>query len=462
MVVCATAFFGVLNASAVNVVIPAMGETYDADAQSLGWVMSVFLLTYGVAIPIYGRLADRFGARSLFLFGLVLFGAGSLLCALSPTLPLLLAARVVQALGGAAFPGLGMTLASRAFPPERRGVALGAIAATMGVGSAVGPLIGGLIADALSWQFLFGISALAVLIFPLGRATFPRENVQADAPLDLAGGALLALGITGALFALGHGSAVGWSQPLVLLAIATTLLAFGGLAAHQSKTADPFLPRKLLRNPAYRRIVMMGFMTTGSNLAALIGFPLLLTRWGGLSAFEVGLVLVPGAIMTAVCGIVAGKLVDRFGARMPTFVGSAAMVFVMLGLSLFAGRSIIAVAVLAGILGGAYSLLNTPLAATITTLVEPRLLAAGLSINIMVFFVGGSFGTTLFVAVAQSQAATADFNPLYAGPAGAFSSAFLVFAAPMLLTALFSLTLPRRDSAATSASAARNPVAATS
>ncbi len=440
-VVCAAAFFGVLNASAVVVVLPAMGTSFGASAAGQGWVMGIFLLTYGVAIPVYGRLADRYGARTLYLFGLGLFGAGSLLCALAPGLSSMLTARVVQALGGAAFPGLGMTLASRAFAPQRRGVALGAIAATMGVGSAVGPLAGGLIADALHWRFLFGISGLAVFIIPVGRAIFPQEPRDDGAALDLVGGALLAAGVTGALLALSLGSQGSWSASVFAAVLAAG--AFTAVAIHQGRVAAPFLPRALVHHAAFRRIVAMGFFTTGSNLAALVGFPMLLTRYHELSAFEIGLVLMPGAIMTAVVGVVAGKLVDRRGARLPTLVGSVLMVAVMLGLSMTAGASVAWVAVLAGVLGGAYSLINTPLAATIANLVPPKLLAAALSLNIMVFFVGGSFGTTCFVGVAEARVGAAGWNPLYGGPAGAFSDAFLVFAAPMMLTAALALVVPR-------------------
>ncbi|MEM6995639.1 MAG: MFS transporter, partial [Myxococcota bacterium] len=231
-------------------------------------------------------------------------------------------------------------------------------------------------------------------------------------------------------------------DPLALAAVLTSLAAFAGLSVHQRRVDAPFLPRALLANAPYRRIVAMGFLTTGSNLAALIGLPLLLTRFDGVSAFEVGLVLAPGAIMTAVCGVAAGRLVDRYGARMPTFVGASLIVVVMLGLSLAAGRSLVAVVALAGVLGGAYSLVNTPLAATITTLVRPTLLASALSMNIMVFFVGGSFGTTLFVALTQLDGAA--WIPGYPGPAASFSNAFALFTVPMLVTAGLALTLPRR------------------
>ncbi len=443
-VVCCVAFFGVLNASAVVVVLPQMGHDLAVDAGLLGWVMSLFLLTYGVAIPFYGRMADRYGARRLYLFGLALFGVGSACCAWAPDIGTMLAARVVQALGGAAFPGLGMTLASRAFPASRRGVALGVIAATMGVGSAVGPLAGGLVAELLSWRYLFGISAMATLIIPLAHAVLPQESVDGDASLDLPGGGLLAVGISGALFAVAQGGRVGWTDPLVLAAAIIAIISLLALVRHQARVPEPFLPRALVGNGPYRRIVLMGFCTTGTYLAALVGLPLLLTPIHDLSTFEVGLVLLPGALTTAVMGVLAGRIVDRHGPALPTFIGAVLMAAAMLGLSIDAGRSVPVNSALAAVLGAGMSLLNTPLAATITKIVQPKVFASALSLNTMVFFTGGSVGTTVLVTlVGLRQGAAQAWNPLDTGGSVAFSDALLVFVLPMLLCAALATTLGR-------------------
>ena len=155
LVVCIPTFFSVLNASAVVVLLPEIGAEFSVGSASLSWLMSGFLLVYGIAIPFFGRLADIYGARRFFLFGILLFSLGSLLAALAPNYELLLGARVVQALGGAALPGLGMTLASRAFGPGNRGAALGALSATMGSGAAIGPLLGGTMSAQFGWQSLF-------------------------------------------------------------------------------------------------------------------------------------------------------------------------------------------------------------------------------------------------------------------------------------------------------------------
>ena len=137
-VICLALFLSVLNASALGVMLPDIAADLSVDTGQLSWVMTGFLLVFGIAIPFYGRLADRYGAKPMFILGLTIFPIGSLVCALAPSLEVLLLGRIIQAAGGAAIPGLGMTLASRAYGPESRGKALGILAATIGAGSAAG------------------------------------------------------------------------------------------------------------------------------------------------------------------------------------------------------------------------------------------------------------------------------------------------------------------------------------
>ena len=143
LVVCAALFFGVLNASAVGVILPEIAADLSIGPEQLSWLMTGFLLVYAIAIPLYGRLADLYGAKLLFLIGVGVFAAGSLMSTVSDSYSILLASRIVQAVGGAAVPGLGMALASRAYGPEARGKILGVVAATIGVGGAIGPLLVG-------------------------------------------------------------------------------------------------------------------------------------------------------------------------------------------------------------------------------------------------------------------------------------------------------------------------------
>ena len=167
IIVCVALFFGVLNASAIGVVLPDIASDMSVDTGQLSWLMTGFLLIYGITIPFYGRLADRYGARPLFLLGVAVFSVGSLLSALAPNFSFLLVARIIQAIGGAAVPGLGMTLASRAYGPESRGTVLGVVAATIGLAGAIGPLIGGALSELFGWQYIFVAIAGGQSLSPL-------------------------------------------------------------------------------------------------------------------------------------------------------------------------------------------------------------------------------------------------------------------------------------------------------
>jgi DHA2 family metal-tetracycline-proton antiporter-like MFS transporter len=446
VVVCSALFFGVVNGSAVAVVLPEIGADLNISTGDLSWVLSGFLLTYGVAIPFYGRLASRFGARRLFLIGVAVFAVGSALSALATGLATLLAARTVQAIGGAAVPGLGMTLASRAFPEERRGFVLGVVSATMGVGAAVGPLGAGLISELADWRYLFALSALAVFNVPLGIKYLDRNETVSDEPLDLAGGVLFGLGIAATLLFVTQGSQSGWTETLTLVAAAVAVFSLVSFGVHQRHGNTPFIPKALVANRSYLLLTLLGFMITFANLAAQIGYPFLFNSLHDMSTLAIGIALIPAALTTAVVGVVAGRIVDKIGAATPVRIGAILMVIATLAISSTVGNSQWTVAIVAMPFAAGFALVNTPLAAVVSLLVKPKDLASALSLNTMMFFIGGSFGATLFSSIVINTAPDADaINPFHEGSGAGFSNAFAVLAIPIVIGLGLSAVLPRQQ-----------------
>ena len=245
LIVCFALFFGVLNASAVGVVLPDIADDLSVDTGQLSWLMTGFLLIYGVAIPFYGRLADRYGARPLFLLGVGVFSVGALLSALAPNFEFLLVARIIQATGGAAVPGLGMTLASRAYGPESRGTVLGVIAATIGLGAAIGPLLGGALSGSLGWESLFFINIAAAVTIPLGLKILPKDEQRSGGGLDLFGGVALGLLVAGLLLIPSEGARSGWASSLVLVGAVIAIIGLVGLVARQWTAGSPFIPARV-------------------------------------------------------------------------------------------------------------------------------------------------------------------------------------------------------------------------
>lgn len=445
MIVSVALFFGLLNASAVAVVLPDIAQDLSVDTGQLSWLMTGFLLIYGIAIPFYGRLADLYGARPLFLLGVAVFSVGSLLSAVAPNYSFLLAARIVQAAGGAAVPGLGMTIAIRAYGPEARGTVLGVLAATIGAGAAAGPLLGGALTESFGWESIFVVNAVAALTIPFGMKILPRDEDRTGGKLDLLGGTALALLVIGALLVPSEGVRSGWSSPLVLTGAVMAVIGLISLAARQLTTDSPFIPTEFLRNSRYVALAGMSFLLMAANMAPLIGLPILLAGLHSLSFLEVGLALLPAAISSSVFGVLAGRLTDRKGARLPARIGLPLMLLAVLGLSTYTGSSVWAIAAFAGILGAGFALVNTPLAATIAGIVRGQVLASALSINSMFFFLGGSLGTAVLLAVATSRGGggSSPLNPLHSGVGTGFSDAFLLFSIPIIITMVLSLALPR-------------------
>lgn len=446
LVVCMALFFGVVNGSAVAVVLPEIGADLGIAEGDLSWVLSGFLLTYGVAIPFYGRLATRFGAARLILIGITIFAIGSALSAVATGLGTLLAARTVQAIGGAAVPGLGMTLASRAFPEERRGFVLGVVSATMGVAAAAGPLGAGIISELADWRYLFAISALSIITVPLGMKFLDRDETLTDEPLDLGGGVLFGLGVAGLLFMVTRGSQAGWTDGQTLIGAAVAVAALVTFMVHQSRVATPFIPRALITNRSYLFLTMLGFAITFANLAAQIGYPFLFSSLHTMSSLDIGIALIPAALATALVGVIAGRLVDKIGAAGPLRLGAILMIVGAITISTWSGSSAWTVAILAVVFAVGFALVNTPLAAVVSLLVDPKDLAPALSLNTMMFFIGGSFGSSLFTSIVIGTGPDANaVNPFHDGAGAGFSNAFAALIIPIGIGLALSSILPRKS-----------------
>ena len=443
VLVCIALFFAVLEASAVSVILPEIAIGVSADTAQIGWLMTGFLLVTGIAIPFYGRLADRYGAGNLFMFGVALFSFGSLLAGLATDYQFLLVARIIQAAGGAAIPGLGMVLVSRAYGPESRGTVLGIIAATIGGSAAARPLLGGLLSELMGWRSVFFVTTFTVLTIPFVLRTLPKFEQRSAGSLDLIGGVGLGLMVAGILLVPAEGSRSGWTSDWVIVGAVMAAAGVGILVSRQAFATSPFIHRELLRNARYLALAGMSFSIMAANLAPLIGLPVLLAFSHGLSSLEIGLVMVPGAVLSAAGGLLSGRLTDRSGAKIPVRTGSLVMLLALLGLSAYSGSSPWAIAAFAGLMGAGFGFVNTPLAATISRLVSGEMLATALSMNSMLFFLGGSIGTAVLFAFSTSSGLVdGSLNPLHSGLAAGFSDGFLLLMIPVLIALGLSLALP--------------------
>ena len=439
-VVCAAVFLSVLNGTIVNVVLPTIGLELAVEPALLGWVVTAYSLVYAVAIPFFGRFADIFGARRLFVAGQAVFALGSLLCVLAPSFPLLVLARVIQAAGGAAIPGLGMTLATRAYPPHQIGVVVGLMSTGVGVAQAIGPTLGGVVATAFGWQAAFAVGTLAGVLVPASWVWLPQLDRKPDdaastrEPLDLWGGLFLAATISGGLLALTEAARHGPGAPTVWLAALLALSGLASLVFRQRTNTFPFIPREVLASPAFLAVSGITVCSTASSFGVIVGVPLLLARVNGLPASEIGLLMIPNALLAVSLGVLVGKLADRVGIRLPVRAGLLALLVSLAALSTAAGMSGWIISGLLAVLGVGTTLVYTALPASVSLILRPERLASGQGINSMLFFLGGSLGATLTTAVLTVRAEAADaLNLIHSGSGVPFSDAFLLLMVPVAL-----------------------------
>ena len=204
------------------------------------------------------------------------------------------------------------------------------------------------------------VNAAAALTIPLGFKLLTPDENRAGGSLDWLGGLALAVLVGGAMLIPAEGARSGWSSSLVIVGAASVVIGLAVLSARELTADSPFIPEEFLRNSRYVALVWMSFSVMAANLAPLIGLPILLSTIHRLSTLEVGLVLLPSAVSTSVAGIVAGRIMDRCGARLPIWGGSPLMLLAVLGLFTYAGTSVWVISVFAGILGAGFGLVNTP------------------------------------------------------------------------------------------------------
>ena len=269
VVVCIALFFAVLEASAVSVILPEIAIGISAGTAQIGWLMTGFLLVTGIAISIlWASCRPLRGGPSFHIW------RRPILRRVAPGgfgdyYQFLLVARIIQATGGAAIPGLGMVLVSRAYGPESRGTVLGIIAATIGMSAAAGPLLGGLLSEVLGWRSVFFVTTFTVLTIPFILRAMPKSEQRLAGSLDLVGGIGLGLMVAGILLVPSEGSRAGWTSSFVIVGAVSAVAGLVILAGRQVFASSPFIHRELLRNLKYIALAGMSFSIMAANLAPL-------------------------------------------------------------------------------------------------------------------------------------------------------------------------------------------------
>ncbi|WP_292498706.1 MFS transporter [Mesorhizobium sp.] len=319
-----------LATSIANVALPTLSVVFAASFPAVQWVVLAYLLAITALIVSVGRLGDLVGRRLLLIAGLALFSIASFAAGLAPSLALLIAARAVQGLGAAVMMALTIAIVGETVPKERTGSAMGLLGTMSAIGTALGPSLGGVLIAALGWRSIFlvnaalgGVALLAAWRF-LPAASIPRQTTGAKARFDMPGTLLLAATLAAYALAMtiGRGHFGGLNAALLGAAMAGAAL----FVLAEAKVASPLVKFALLRDRVLAPSLAMNALVSTVMMATLVVGPFFLSRALGLSEVATGAVLSMGPVVSAICGIIAGRMVDGFGAAAMVIAGLMLMV----------------------------------------------------------------------------------------------------------------------------------------
>jgi EmrB/QacA subfamily drug resistance transporter len=312
--------------SAVNVAIPTMEKDFDTNINTIQWVVNAYALTFGVMIVTGGRLADMFGRRRAFFLGTAIFASMSALGGAAQTETWLIATRVVMGIGGALmWPAiLGMTF--ELLPSDKAGLAGGIILGAAGLGNAIGPLIGGVLTDALSWRWIFFLN-VPIAIFAVIVTYYlvkVKEPEAAERRIDYPGIATISIGLVSLLVALDQVDDWGWGDPKVvaMLALAAILIA-AFVRIERRAGMGALIPRAVMSNESFRASCVAITLMSATFFAALLYLPQFMQKHLGYSPLEAGVGVLPFLATFALVSFIAGPLYNRLGAKPLAVVGAA-------------------------------------------------------------------------------------------------------------------------------------------
>ncbi|HUA29479.1 MAG TPA: MFS transporter [Streptosporangiaceae bacterium] len=329
-----------IDSTVVGIALPAIGKDFHASLSTLQWVVTAYALTLAGLLLFSGALGDRYGRKKVFLLGVVWFAVASLICGLAPNAPILIGARAVQGIGAALLTPGSLAILQASFREQDRSKAIGAWTGFAGIGTAIGPFLGGWLIAAASWRLIFFINLpLAALVVAVGLRHVPESHDPAETGrLDISGSVLVTLGLIGLTYGLITGPSGGWTKPtaLVMLILGVALLI--GFIVRERTASAPLLPLGLFSSMQFSAANVVTFAVYAALGGVFFLLPIQLEQVSHYSPLEAGVALLPVTFIMLLLSARSGALAARIGPRLqmtvgPVIIGAGLFLFVRVGSS---------------------------------------------------------------------------------------------------------------------------------
>lgn len=400
------AFAAILNQTLLATAIPHIMTDLNLDADVAQWLQSVFMLVNGIMIPITAFLINKFSTRTLFFTAMSLFGIGTLICGISPSFPVLLTGRILQAAGAGIVMPLMQTILFLVYPRDQRGKAMGMFGLVISFAPAIGPTLSGWFIDIYPWRGLFYM-ILPIVAIDLIVAYFILRNVteKTNPKLDMTSIILSTLGFGGLLYGFSAAGNSGWLSLAVILPIIIGGIALVLFIKRQNRLEEPILEFGVFKDRIFTLSTSLGMIVFMSMIGGAVILPIFMQTMLGFSAMESGMMLLPGALMMGIMSPVTGRLFDKYGAKWLAIIGLGMLtVTTLMFATLNTETTFTYLAVVNTFRMLGVAMVMMPVTTAGLNRLTNRLVPHGTAMNNTMRQVAGAVGTALLVSIMTNMA----------------------------------------------------------
>jgi DHA2 family metal-tetracycline-proton antiporter-like MFS transporter len=396
-------FFGVLNETVFNVSTPSIAAQYHLTPSGVSWVVTIFIIFFGIGSVIYGKLSDVYSLKKLIVIGIIVYNIGSIVGIVCQAwYPAVIAARAIQGAGASAIPALIMVVVAKYFSPADRGKVFGILNSTVAFAIGIGPVLGGFISAAYHWSFLFLIPLFTLISIPFFRKVLPDDELHGG-KVDIPGAAMIGLSIASLVLFCTDPT---WYYFIIGAALMV------GFIVHIRRVDHPFIEPSLLANRLFRSGLIVSFILNCTVMSIMFVMPLLLSDLKGLNTSAIGWILFPGAISAVVFGPIGGGLADKRGNNFVIAIGVTLLACSLIMLSSLLGLNVwfISGAMVLTYIG--FSFIQTALANSVSLTLDMEQTGVGMGLFNLVGFISGAVGAAAVARVLDKKLMNFPLNPL--------------------------------------------------